>query len=126
MGEDRAASQAIATMLMVSVTVIMATMVGATFLTVASGVDTGGAAGVTVDADSEADTITVTFVSSQHVGVELEVTVDPEGGGSEFVQTADEVGEDVAFSLSDGGYEVTVVAVDDGKRRVVHDTTEEL
>jgi FlaG/FlaF family flagellin (archaellin) len=126
MGADRAASQVIATMLMVSVTVIMAAMVGATFLTVASGVDTAGAAGVTVDSDAEADTITVTFVSSQHIGVELEVTVDPEGGGSELVQSVNEVGDDASFSLSDGRYKVTVVAVDDGKRRVVHDTTEEL
>lgn len=126
---ERGASEVLSVLLMVSVTIVLAAMVGSVMLNVVGEVGDDPIAGTTIEFSSDTDEIDVVFTATQEKDTEVEVRVID----TNCKATIPEVGEDVQFKLQsasgpnnclpgEGDYTVRVVAKStDGGRVVVQE-----
>lgn len=125
---ERGASEVISVLFMVSVTIVLAAMVGSLLLDVVGDVDENPLAGASVDFDGEADEVTVVYTVTQENGTTLDVKIIDENTDSEVCsKSIPEVGDSATFTsggpcnLTSGThYVVRIVATaPDGKQAVV-------
>jgi flagellin-like protein len=100
---DRAVSPVIGVILMVAITVILAAVIGTFVLGLGDNIQTNVQAGATVQASASADTITVTFTSTQDDATELLVTTSGATGtnATEGSYTLTAVGQTLVMGTGD-------------------------
>lgn len=125
---ERGASEVLSVLLMVSVTIVLAAMVGSVMLNVVGDVDDNPVAGATITFDGADQEITVVYTASQDRDTTLEVKVLDDDGNTECTDHIGAVGEEVTFptgagcTLDPGEYTVRVIAeTSDGDRAVVQE-----
>lgn len=112
---------------MVSVTIVLAAMVGSVMLNIVGGVDDNPVAGATITFDGDAQEITVVFTAAQNEDTSLDVKI-LEDGTNRCVKSLSAVGDERKFgtgtpcNLGSGEYTVRVIAVTGaGDRAVVQE-----
>jgi flagellin-like protein len=125
---ERGVSEVLSVLLMVSVTIVLAAMVGSVMLNVVGGVDDNPVAGATITFDGDSQEITVVYTAAQDGDTTLDVKV-LKNGTKRCSKPLGAVGDEVTFSgkLSgclpgSGKYTVRVIAkTSDGDRAVVQE-----
>ncbi|WP_121822943.1 type IV pilin [Halostella salina] len=116
--DERAVSPVIGVILMVAITVILAAVIGAFVLDLGQGQEGNVNAGVSFDADTGNDEVTVTV---NDMGNADTITVNSNGGSE---KTLDSVGASKTIDVNSGGDTVTVVAEQDSGNSNVINTYE--
>ncbi|WP_458191084.1 type IV pilin [Haladaptatus sp. NG-WS-4] len=98
---ERAVSPVIGVILMVAITVILATVIGTFVMGLGSNIQTNVQAGATVQSDATDDTISVAFTSTQKSDAYLEVNTT--GASPNGNATLKQVGDTVTFEDSGTG-----------------------
>lgn len=117
--DERAVSQVVGVILVVAITVTMASIIGGFALGYANDLQRNVQAGANVDTDPTTNRISVSYVRSQTDSTVLEVAVTGPGADTATLTSAGETYTNTF--ASDGHYQVTVTAVDGGRRTVVLD-----
>jgi flagellin-like protein len=124
---ERGVSEVLSVLLMVSVTIVLAAMVGSVMLNIVGGVDDNPVAGATITFDSASEEITVVYTATQDEDTTLDVRV-LEDGTERCNEPIAAVGGEVTFptgagcSLDSGEYTVRVIAeTSEGDRAVVQE-----
>lgn len=128
---ERAVSEVLSVLLMVTVAIVLAAMVGSVLLGIVSDVDDNALAGVQIDFDEGTDEISVVYTVTQKEGTTVDVKVLDAGGDEVCEKSIPKVGAEAAFTstgpcgLEDGNeYTVRVVAnASSGKQSVVREET---
>jgi len=114
--DERAVSPVIGVILMVAITVILAAVIGSFVIDLGGNVQSNVQAGALVSSDGTDNTVTVTFSSAQDGDTTLRATVNG------TTQNFTEIGASHQFTgLSDGDYQVIVVAENGDRETVIVD-----
>lgn len=117
---ERGVSEVISVLLMVSVTIVLAAMVGTVLLNIVSDVESSPVAGASAEFDAENNSIGVVYQANQNPNTNLSVTLYNSSGSDVGTRSLTEVGERAEFTgLSDGEYRVVVVAKVGSEQSVV-------
>jgi flagellin-like protein len=115
---ERAVSEVLSVLLMVTVTIVLAAMVGSVLMDIVSGVEDNSLAGVQIEFDDTADEITVVYTVTQKKGTTVDVKVLDEDGEI-CEKRIDEVGDERTFTNGNCGSGSDIVDGNDYTIRVV-------